>query len=91
MNLAQAATILRPGTHWNMRGNQLEQASGETPVSVPEKTELDQVIAAHAYKEQRRNEYPTIEDQLDALWKGGAEAQAMKDKIMAVKAKYPKP
>jgi hypothetical protein len=35
-------------------------------------------------------EYPLIGDQLDALWKGGAEAEAMKAKIQEVKAKYPK-
>ena len=42
------------------------------------------------YYAKRRAEYPSIGDQLDALWKGG-EAQAdMFDRIAAVKAKYPK-
>ena len=43
-----------------------------------------------AYKYQRAAEYPPIGDQLDALWKGGAEAEAMLAKVQAVKAKYPK-
>lgn len=47
--------------------------------------------AAAAYREARRREYPPIEDQLDALWKGGAEAAAMKATIEAVKVKHPKP
>jgi hypothetical protein len=43
------------------------------------------------YKENRLVEYPSIGDQLDALWKGGAAAEAMLAKIQAVKSKYPKP
>lgn len=39
---------------------------------------------------KRAAEYPPIGDQLDALWKGGAEAAAMLAKVQAVKAKYPK-
>ena len=48
---------------------------------------------AHApsYAVLRRQEYPPVGDQLDALWKGGAEAAAMKAAIEAIKAKYPKP
>jgi hypothetical protein len=42
------------------------------------------------YKYARSKEYPPIGDQLDALWKGGAEAEAMLAKVQAVKAKYPK-
>ena len=47
-------------------------------------------IPATTYDEQRKAEYPDIRDQLDALWKGGAEADAMKEIIQAIKAKYPK-
>ena len=43
-----------------------------------------------AYKAKRASEYPPIGDQLDALWKGGAEAEAMLAKVQAVKTKYPK-
>lgn len=43
------------------------------------------------YQELRRNSYPDIRDQLDALWKGGAEAEAMRQKVVAVKGKYKKP
>jgi len=44
------------------------------------------------YYALRRNEYPSLGDQLDAMWKG-LESQAfidMQSKIAAVKAKYPK-
>jgi hypothetical protein len=43
------------------------------------------------YQPLRRKEYPSIGDQLDALWKGGVAAEEMAAKIQAVKDKYPKP
>lgn len=43
-----------------------------------------------AYKQQRQKEYPSIGDQLDALWKGGEAATEMLAKVQAVKTKYPK-
>ena len=44
----------------------------------------------NSYKYARASEYPSIGDQLDALWKGGADAEAMLVKVQAVKIKYPK-
>ena len=43
------------------------------------------------YAQRRKEEYPDIGDQLDALWKGGDAAEAMLQKIIAVKDQYPKP
>ena len=43
-----------------------------------------------AYKYARAREYPSIGDQLDALWKGGDAAAEMLAKVQAVKVKYPK-
>ena len=43
-----------------------------------------------AYKNARVKEYPSIGDQLDALWKGGDAAAEMLAKVQAVKVKYPK-
>jgi hypothetical protein len=40
--------------------------------------------------EKRRLEYPSIGDQLDALWKGGDALSEMQARIIAVKEKYPK-
>lgn len=45
---------------------------------------------ALSYAEKRSSNYPPIGDQLDALWKGGEAAQAMLQKIQAVKAQFPK-
>lgn len=46
---------------------------------------------ASDYAALRRAEYPPLRDQLDAIWKGGADAEAMKVKVLSVKSKYPKP
>jgi len=43
-----------------------------------------------AYIAKRQAEYPSIGDQLDALWKGGDAAAEMLAKVQAVKVKYPK-
>lgn len=44
-----------------------------------------------SYREKRAREYPSIGDQLDAIWKGGAALDEMRAKVTVVKAKYPKP
>jgi len=43
------------------------------------------------YQEDRKNEYPSIGDQLDALFHAGLFPEEMTAKIQAVKDKYPKP
>lgn len=68
---------------------------GLVEITIEEAHELGKIAferqqANMSYSEKRQMEYPRIADQLDALWKGGAEAEAMKAKIQAVKAKYPK-
>ncbi len=55
-----------------------------------DKAAVEAYVYAHAYIAKRAAEYPPIGDQLDALWKGGAEAEAMLAKVQAVKQKYPK-
>ena len=51
----------------------------------------DAAIAAVAYKEVRRAAYPEIGDQLDAIWKGGDDQEAMKVIVDKVKSDNPKP
>jgi hypothetical protein len=55
-----------------------------------DKVAVQAYVDAHAYIAKRASEYPPIGDQLDALWKGGAEAEAMLAKVQAVKQKFPK-
>ena len=42
------------------------------------------------YKDLRAQAYPSIGDQLDAIWKGGDAQADMLKQVMAVKHKYPK-
>jgi len=44
----------------------------------------------NAYKEKRQVEYPSIGDQLDALFHAGVFPEEMAAQIQAVKDKYPK-
>ena len=55
-----------------------------------DKTAVQSYVDAHAYIAKRVAEYPSIGDQLDALWKGGDAAAEMLAKVQAVKTKYPK-
>ena len=71
-----------------IRGDDAFDANGN-PVSYNEAT-VQAYIDAHSYIAKRQSEYPTIGDQLDALWKGGDAQTEMLAKVMAVKAKYPK-
>lgn len=51
---------------------------------------IQAVAVATEYQRQRAAEYPSIGDQLDALWKGGDAAAEMLARVQAVKNKYPK-
>lgn len=71
--------------------------SGNVPFTAEEEAQWD-AIAANADAELRRTahinkrakEYPSIGDQLDALFKAGAFPADMAAAIQAVKDKYPK-
>jgi len=71
-----------------IHGDDAFDADGN-PVTYDE-TAVQAYIDAHSYIAKRQSEYPSIGDQLDALWKGGDAQTEMLAKVMAVKAKYPK-
>lgn len=52
---------------------------------------LDEDFPQPSYEVRRAREYPSLRDQMDALWKGGEAEDEMRRKIMAVKARHPKP
>jgi hypothetical protein len=78
--LNPSITVIRGETAYDADGNEVAY----------DKAAVQSYIDANAYKEQRAAEYPTIGDQLDALWKGGDAATEMLAKVQAVKNKYPK-
>jgi hypothetical protein len=55
-----------------------------------EETAAGRLVLAENYRAMRAAEYPSIGDQLDAIWKGEADAEAMRVRIFSVKLKYPK-
>lgn len=92
MDILQAARKLRPGTAWVLNGTVLSQAEDSAPrVTVPTPAELQVAMDSDSYAEKRLMEYPSVGDQLDALWKGGQAQADMSAKVQAVKAKFPKP
>jgi hypothetical protein len=55
-----------------------------------DKAAVEAHAASKEYITKRAAEYPSIGDQLDALWKGGDAATEMLALVQAVKNKYPK-
>jgi hypothetical protein len=56
-----------------------------------ERAKSDAIIFNNlSYADKRVSEYPSIGDQMDAMWKGGDAATEMLARIQAIKAKYPK-
>lgn len=51
---------------------------------------VEALVASKAYIDNRASEYPSIGDQLDALFHAGAFPDDMAATIQAVKDKYPK-
>ena len=99
MNIGIALNSLRPGAQWSINGIDYEglQWLDETQTK-PTEEEVEAEVArlqaeydAKEYQRQRVPEYPSIGDQLDAIWKGGDSYDAMLAKVMAIKDKYPKP
>ena len=69
----------------------------DDPKKQPTKEQIDAAveevkleIQAEEYKRKRYKEYPSIGDQLDALFKAGVFPEEMAAQIQAVKDKYPK-
>ena len=95
VELIDAILSLRPTAQVRVCDGAIDWLDGSTPISIAELNNevarLQAKYAAQEYARKRAPEYPSIGDQLDALWKGGDAAAEMLAKVQAVKAKYPKP
>jgi hypothetical protein len=90
--LLKAIASLRPGVDCADTDGTLEGLRWDTKgVTPPTQKDVDDEIAKQEAHGKRCAEYPSIGDQLDALWKGGKDADDMKAVIMAVKARNPVP
>lgn len=94
--IAKAILRLTPDAQFVVRGTPEEYTVEWHSEDIPQPSQDEiaaslVVVESLAYQQQRAAEYPSIGDQLDALWKGGDAAAEMLAKVQAVKAKYPKP
>lgn len=86
--------------HWVKTGNTYVAENfiwHDDPSTRPTKEQIDEAIESvkleiksEEYKRKRYREYPSIGDQLDALFKAGIFPEEMAAQIQAVKDKYPK-
>ena len=99
-DLVKALISLYPGSKWSLNGDEYEGLfwSEDNKYPKPSKQELiDECIRIDIeykkteYQRQRAPEYPSIGDQLDALFHAGVFPPEMAAQIQAVKDKYPKP
>lgn len=96
--LAEAILSLRPKSKFYIEGDSLANLVWvDTTQTRPSDKEIEEEVSRQAeqkqktqYIDMRKNEYPSIGDQLDALFKAGAFPEEMAAKIQAVKDKYPK-
>lgn len=76
---------------WTQQWEIVEKYTAAERATLEETRAAQQAEAARTqYQRDRAAEYPSIGDQLDALWKGGDAATAMLAQVQAVKNKYPK-
>jgi hypothetical protein len=96
--LTDAINSLRPGAQWHLIGTEYEglnwlDEDQTKPTKQEVETELTRLQAQYDAKEYQRKrvvEYPSIGDQLDALFHAGVFPEDMAEKIQAIKDKYPK-
>lgn len=96
--IAKALTSLRPGAQWVLRGDTyagLEWLDTEQtqPTEAEITAEVERLQAEWVATEYQRNRaplYPSLGDQLDALFHAGVFPAEMAAKIQAVKDQFPK-
>ena len=98
-NYPEALVSLRPGSQWVARG---EDYAGiewlDKEQSIPTDKELQAEITrlreeynATFYRLERAKAYPSIGDQLDALFHAGVFPAEMAAQIQVIKDQFPKP
>jgi hypothetical protein len=80
------------GSQNHLVGNKIAVSQEQANAIIAAKFEpqRQEILSKMSYSDKRLSEYPPIGDQLDAIWKGGDAAEAMRLQVQAVKDKYPK-
>jgi hypothetical protein len=98
ITLSKALYSLRPTSSYVMHNDDIKTLEWLDPTTKPptlkelkaEQTRLKQLFDNTEYQRMRALEYPSIGDQLDALFKAGLFPEEMAAQIQAIKDKYPK-
>lgn len=97
INITSAILAINPKAEVSVLENDVKQITWHndtTPISekdiLAKQKELQEDYDAKEYQRKRISEYPSIGDQLDALYHGGVFPKEMADLIKSVKDKYPK-
>jgi hypothetical protein len=99
MDITYALQSLRPKAEWSLNGDTYSGLEWlDTTQTKPTEEEVEAEIARlqiehkqKEYQRQRAPEYPSIGDQLDALFHAGVFPSEMAAQIQAIKDRYPKP
>ena len=100
IEITEALISLAPEAWWTIDGEvtyeNIQWLNPDHPMPtkrqvLEETARLQAEADSKEYQRLRAKEYPSIGDQLDALWKGGEAAASMATQVQAVKNKYPKP
>jgi hypothetical protein len=96
--IVEAIKNLKPGATWSLNGDTyngldwLDETQSK-PTEEEIQAEIERLRAEHErtqYQRQRAPEYPSITEQLDALFHAGVFPPEMAAQIQAIKDKYPK-
>ena len=93
IDISEALQTLRLGAEWALINNELEwldenQTQPTTEEIEAEMLRLQEEYDAQEYARLRKEEYPSIEDQLDTIYHSGLDVWY--SKIKEVKDKFPK-
>jgi hypothetical protein len=95
--ITDALLSLVPGAQWSIIDEDYDSlvwSEGNTQTKPTleevqaEVARLKAIADAKKYQQQRKSEYPSIQEQLDTLYHGGYDA--WKAQVKAIKDKYPK-
>ena len=90
-DIAKAINIINPNAEFTFSNddlNTIKWLNGTTPISI---TDIENKVNEIAYQNKRKNEYPSIQDQLDMqYWDNVNGTTTWQDAIAKVKADNPK-
>lgn len=70
-------------------GNPIPEGAVELEAEI-EETAKGRLVLSTDWHTLREDAYPSLKDQLDAMWKGGEAAQEMAALVQSIKDRYPK-